>query len=194
MKRAEAAKAASALFVVQPARSLHLRRRRVRRARRRLHPNRRQLIATNLWPALLCKPSLPTRRADRCALMLVLIATFAVASAERADAQHPLTLLPLDDPAYVQLDVLERLGCSEARVSAFRPFMVRDVRIAVRVAANDPECPALLVDALQRRFLQDTAKIMAVKATEIASRELVREFPTLSSDSSRPPTSDSARL
>jgi len=126
--------------------------------------------------------------------MLVLIASFAGASAERADAQHPLTLLPLDDPAYVQLDVLERLGCSEARVSAFRPFMVRDVRIAVRAAATDPSCPALLVDALQRRFLPDTAKIIAVKATEIASRELVREFPTLSSDSSRPTPSDSARF
>jgi len=124
--------------------------------------------------------------------MLVLIA-LCVASAERADAQHPLTLLPLDDPAYVQLGVLERLGCSEARIGPFRPFMVRDVRIAVRAAANDPECPALLVDALQRRFIPDTTKTMAVKATEIASRELVREFPTLSADSSRAPIQDSAK-
>jgi Capsule assembly protein Wzi len=124
--------------------------------------------------------------------MLVLIA-LCIASAERADAQHPLTLLPLDDPAYVQLGVLERLGCSEARIGPFRPFMVRDVRIAVRAAANDPECPALLVDALQRRFIPDTTKTMAVKATEIASRELVREFPTLSADSSRAPTQDSAK-
>ena len=114
-----------------------------------------------------------------------------ISSGTSAHAQHPLTLLPLDDPAYVQLDVLERLGCSEARVSAFRPFLVRDVRTAVRSAATDPECPALLVDALQRRFLHDTTKTIA-KATELASRELVREFPTLSSDSSRPSVPDSA--
>ena len=95
--------------------------------------------------------------AAREALPALALATLCTLGAARtARAQHPLLTLPLDDPAYHQLDALDRSGCRAARVGAMRPFFVRDVRRAVAAATRDPSCAPLLVDALQRRFLPDT--------------------------------------
>lgn len=95
--------------------------------------------------------------AARGALPALALATlFALAAPRSARAQHPLLTLPLDDPAYRQLDALDRSGCRVARLGAMRPFFVRDVRRAVAAATRDPACAPLLVDALQRRFLPDT--------------------------------------
>lgn len=52
----------------------------------------------------------------------------------------------------MQLRLLERAGCLAGRVSAYRPFLVGDVRTSLRTASTDPLCPALVVDALQQRF------------------------------------------
>lgn len=80
-----------------------------------------------------------------------------LASPHQAVGQHPLLMLPLNDPAYAQLEALDRVGCRAGRVSPFRPFFVGDVRESLGGAANDPACPALIVDALQRRFFGDTS-------------------------------------
>lgn len=83
----------------------------------------------------------------RRALVLLVCASPALA------AQHPLVGLPLDDPAYAQLDGLVALGCGAARISAFRPFMVKDIRAALREAAGEPACRGRVLDALTARFL-----------------------------------------
>lgn len=80
----------------------------------------------------------------------------AVGSARVAAAQHPLVTLPLDDPAYAQLDGLVELGCGAARVSAFRPFMVKDVRAALRAAKGESMCGGRVLDALAARFVADS--------------------------------------
>ena len=80
----------------------------------------------------------------------------ALGSARVAAAQHPLVTLPLDDPAYVQLDGLVALGCGAARISAFRPFMVKDVRAAVRAAKSESMCSGRVLDALAARFVADS--------------------------------------
>lgn len=80
----------------------------------------------------------------------------AAGSARVAAAQHPLVTLPLDDPVYAQLDGLVQLGCGAARVSAFRPFMVKDVRAALRTAKAESMCSGRLLDALASRFLADS--------------------------------------
>ncbi|MFL5576498.1 MAG: hypothetical protein ACJ79S_11075 [Gemmatimonadaceae bacterium] len=71
--------------------------------------------------------------------------------------------LPLDDPAYVQLQALERTGCDEARVSAFRPFLVRSVRERLRKAAATPSrCSGPILQTLRARFLPDTAATLDI--------------------------------
>ena len=82
------------------------------------------------------------------------MASFAAAIAsQRAAAQvTPPLAIPLHDPAYVILDGLENSGCSAARVSAYRPFTVAQVRTAVRAAAGDGRCARGLVNALRARF------------------------------------------
>lgn len=75
----------------------------------------------------------------------------------RAAAQHPLVSLPADDPAYDVLLGLERTGCAVARVSAYRPYLVRDVRAAVQKAVADPTCAPSLVARLRSRFAADTS-------------------------------------
>lgn len=72
--------------------------------------------------------------------------------AAAATAQHPLVTLPLDDPAYVQLDGLVQLGCGAARISAFRPFMVKDVRAALARADSEPACAGRILTTLDARF------------------------------------------
>ena len=86
---------------------------------------------------------------------IALAITFAVPIA--ALAQHALVGLPLTDPAYVQLNGLMRQGCSEARVSQFRPFFVRDIRRAISAAEADSSCKGVLLSALRQRFPEDTA-------------------------------------
>lgn len=61
--------------------------------------------------------------------------------------------LPLEDPAYQQLDALVRGGCGAARVSAFRPFMVAALRSALRSARGEARCVGPLLDDLVARFL-----------------------------------------
>lgn len=74
----------------------------------------------------------------------------------RAAAQHPLVTLPLEDPAYVQLDALVGRGCAAARVSPYRPYLVRDVRVAIRRSAGQPRCAGPILDALAVRFGEPT--------------------------------------
>ena len=73
-----------------------------------------------------------------------------------AHAQHALASLRFDDPAYEVLEGLLRTGCAPARVSPYRPFLVRDVRAALAVADSDRACAPALVTALQDRFRPDT--------------------------------------
>ena len=72
-------------------------------------------------------------------------------------AQHALTTLPLGDPAYLQLDALDRAGCRPARVAPHRPFVVRDVERAIGRFANQPACASPVADALRDRFVVSRA-------------------------------------
>ncbi|HEX6534971.1 MAG TPA: capsule assembly Wzi family protein [Gemmatimonadaceae bacterium] len=94
------------------------------------------------------------RRGVAAALAAALALVAGSARAARAQ-QHPLVTLPLDDPAYVQLDALVDMGCGAARVSAFRPYMVKDVRHAIG-AASAPgaarACGGAILAALRERF------------------------------------------
>ena len=76
-------------------------------------------------------------------------------------AQHPLAALPFDDPAYEQLEGLERSGCASGRVSAYRPFLVRDIRVALTQAVAESGCSGPLLTALRDRFARDTFDIFA---------------------------------
>jgi len=78
-------------------------------------------------------------------------------SAPVAAAQHRLTTLPLDDPAYTQLEALERQGCAEARLSPYRPYLVGWIRQGLEAARGAPHCGGPLYDALAARFITDTA-------------------------------------
>lgn len=61
--------------------------------------------------------------------------------------------LPLEDPAYQQIAALVRGGCGAARVSAFRPFIVEDLRLALTAARSEPRCAGPVLDDLVMRFL-----------------------------------------
>ena len=65
---------------------------------------------------------------------------------------HALTTLPIGDPAYAQLAALDRGGCRPARVSAHRPFFVRDVQRAIARFSNNSQCAGPLATALATRF------------------------------------------
>jgi hypothetical protein len=93
----------------------------------------------------------------RATALIILGLALALGGAVPAEGQHPLLALPLGDPGYRQLDGLARLGCGAARVSAFRPFMVRDIRRALRAAAGERACAGPLLDALGKRFLPEPA-------------------------------------
>ncbi|MEJ7811600.1 MAG: capsule assembly Wzi family protein [Gemmatimonadaceae bacterium] len=73
-----------------------------------------------------------------------------------ARAQHPLVALPLGDPAYVQLDALQRGGCTAARVSPYRPFRVGLLRAALARAAGEVRCAGPVLEYLASRFGTDT--------------------------------------
>ena len=81
----------------------------------------------------------------------------AVLAARPAWAQHVLSTLPLDDPAYTQLEGLARAGCAPARISPFRPYYVGDVIAAVRAAGTDGHCQPIVVAALAARFIPPVA-------------------------------------
>jgi hypothetical protein len=80
----------------------------------------------------------------------------ALALPVTAAAQPGLVALPIDDPAYVQLEALYRSGCEPARVSAYRPYQVRLVRAALDSAAADPRCAGRILDAVRERFAADS--------------------------------------
>ena len=93
-------------------------------------------------------------------------AALLVLGARAAAAQHPLVTLPLDDPAYAQLDGLVQLGCGAARVSAYRPFMVKDVRASLRGAKAESACKGRVLDALAARFLADSVAADSARTTD----------------------------
>ena len=65
---------------------------------------------------------------------------------------HALTSLPVGDGAYAQLAALDRVGCTLARVSPHRPFLVRDVARAARQFSSNPKCGGPIAAALVARF------------------------------------------
>lgn len=65
--------------------------------------------------------------------------------------------LPLGDPAYAQLDALERSGCEAARVSVARPYDIRSIRWALDAATRDARCTGKLLNALRTRFARTPA-------------------------------------
>ena len=81
---------------------------------------------------------------------MFLLCCLAVSPA--ASAQRGPLPLPLHDPAYTILDGLERSGCEPARVSAYRPYDLTQIREALRVARNDASCAPALVAVLVARF------------------------------------------
>jgi capsule assembly protein Wzi len=77
----------------------------------------------------------------------------ALAAAPRqATAQFGLAELPITDQAYDQLGALERMGCTAARVSTFRPYQVRAIRAALLRARVDGRCQGSILNALTARF------------------------------------------
>ena len=78
-------------------------------------------------------------------------AAFAAAAAP-AWAQHALVTLPLDDPAYVQLDALVRQGCALARPSVARPYETGLVREALARMATEAACQGPILEFLAARF------------------------------------------
>lgn len=86
-------------------------------------------------------------------LHVAALALALAATAAQGAAQHPLMALPLDDPAYQQLSALVRVGCGEARVSAFRPFTIEQIRGALTSARTNSRCAGVVLDELTARFL-----------------------------------------
>ena len=99
-------------------------------------------------------PSTPRpQRIGACWRAPVVVAIVAaLLTPNLARAQFGLVTLPINDPAYVQLAVLERLGCAAARVSVDRPYQVRLVRAALVAARAEGACSGPILDALQARF------------------------------------------
>ena len=87
-------------------------------------------------------------------------------------AQHALLALPLDDPAYVQLDALANGGCVAARVSPFRPYLVGWIRSSLARARDEQHCQGGLLDHLVTRFGSATdTTIASVRAGAAATLE-----------------------
>lgn len=102
-----------------------------------------------------------------------IVAYARIASAQEA-APHGLTTLPPGDAAYLQLAALDRAGCAAARVSAHRPFLVRDVQRAISRFADSATCSGPVADALEARFVRVAATpLPADVAPDLA--EAVRE-------------------
>ena len=86
-------------------------------------------------------------------LVALALAALPLAS---ASAQHDLFTLPIDDPAYRQLDGLSHSGCVPARVSPYRPYLLSSIRRALVSAVRDDACRGEIRDVLVRRFRPDT--------------------------------------
>ena len=108
----------------------------------------------------------------------------AIALPASVHGQHALASLPFDDPAYEVLEGLVRTGCAPARVSAYRPYLIRDVRAALATADSDRFCAPSLVSALRTRFAPDTLDLfndgegafgggasLTVRATQLSNGE-----------------------
>ncbi len=124
-----------------------------------------------------------------CRVALVAIA-FALAAPQVA-AQHPLVSIPLEDPVYPVFAALDAAGCRHARVSAYRPWLVRDVRRALDAALRDPACAAPAVSTALRdvhaRFTRDTFDLFGDAGGGItAGASLVVRSTTLSGSEFRP--------
>lgn len=72
-------------------------------------------------------------------------------------AQHALVTLPLRDPAYEQLQALDRQGCAAARVSPHRPYVIGAVIASIERAIPVPACAGIILDELILRFGVDRA-------------------------------------
>src|SRR5687767_4576193 len=111
------------------------------------------------------------RNARHAAVWLVTVALLSsrVGAAQGAPP-HALTTLPVADAAYIQLAALERVGCAPARISAHRPFRVRDVQRAVARFGSVVACAGPIADALASRFsVPATAPIPADVAPDLAA-------------------------
>jgi hypothetical protein len=91
-------------------------------------------------------------RALAGAVVVLAVSTGRAAAQPGAPPPHALTTLPMGDEAYTQLAALNNAGCPAARVSAHRPFRVRDVRRAVAQLSTTPGCRGPIADALAARF------------------------------------------
>src|SRR5690349_10535050 len=98
------------------------------------------------------------RLCSRARMYCGLISLVLALTSRTTFAQDAPLSIPLHDPAYIVLDGLENAGCATARVSAFRPFTVPQVRAAMRAAADDPMCPRELVTVLRVRFDPEAAR------------------------------------
>ena len=87
------------------------------------------------------------------AVVVLAIANGRAAAQPVEPLPHGLTTLPMGDAAYTQLAALNNAGCAVARVSAHRPFRVRDVRRAVAQFSTITTCRGPIADALAARFM-----------------------------------------
>jgi hypothetical protein len=118
------------------------------------------------------------RSTSRAVAMFVVAALCARVAAAQT-GPHALTTLPVADPAYAQLAALDRAGCAAARVSAHRPFRVRDVQRAIGRFPASPACGGAIAGVLTARFVADSAPGLpanvapdlaaAVRESELAS-------------------------
>ncbi len=69
-----------------------------------------------------------------------------------ARAQHALVTLPGRDPAYEQLQALDRQGCPAGRVSPHRPYVVGAVVQSIERAIRDSACAGMILEELIARF------------------------------------------
>ena len=95
----------------------------------------------------------------RARLALLAVAAAQLAGAAALPGQHPLVSLPLNDPAYAQLDGLMRQGCVPARLSPYRPYLVLAVRQALIAAHTAPHCAGPILELLTARFARDTGMV-----------------------------------
>src|SRR5687768_13982111 len=115
-----------------------------------------------------------------CAVVVLAVATGRAAAQPVEPLPHGLTTLPMGDAAYTQLAALDNAGCVVARVSAHRPFRVRDVRRAVAQLSTIAECRGPIADALAARFTRpkeptlpsDIAPDLAAATRELAKDTL----------------------
>lgn len=101
-------------------------------------------------------------------------------AANAQGAPHALTTLPIGDPAYAQLAALDRAGCRPARVSAHRPFLVRDVVRAIAAFQGNRLCTGPLATSLATRFtLPEKPELPANVASDLAAAVRESELDSL---------------